>query len=155
MHGPEVLIPIVGSIGFFGMICYIFAVVGGGRNRLKMAEIRSHLQQRMLEKFGSAAEFVEFAKTDEGRKLLENSAIERPILMDRTLSWVRRGIVLTAFGLGFGVLTLARVVDSDGGVFVTVMSLAVGIGMLVGAVVSRKLGKAWNIEEETYLGGSV
>jgi putative effector of murein hydrolase LrgA (UPF0299 family) len=109
----------------------------------------------MLDKFGSAAEFVEFAKTDEGRKLLENSALERPVSMDRTLAWVRRGILLTTVGLGFGVITLSRVIDSEGGVFVTVIFLSVGLGMLIAGVVSRKLGRAWQLDEQTVAQGGV
>lgn len=141
-----VLIPIIISVSLFAMISYIVAVIAGGRNRNRLAQIRSELQARMLEKFGTSTEFLEFAKTEEGRKLLESSTIERPLLINRTLSWVSRGIVVTMIGLGFTVLTIAGIADRDFGAVVSVLSLSVGTGFLLSAFVSRKLGRAWSAE---------
>ena len=147
MNGPEVLIPIIISVSFFAMVAYVVAVIVGSRNRSRVEKIRSELQSRMLEKFGSAAEFIEFAKTPEGRRLLEGSTLERPITIDQSLAWIRRGILLSAIGIGFGVLTAIGVMDSDGGSFVTVLALAIGLGALGAAFASRKLGRSWMSDE--------
>lgn len=145
MNGPEVLIPLVGCVTFFGMICYVVGVIVSGRNRNRLAQIRAELQTRMLEKFGSAAEFVEFAKSEEGKKLLESAAMERPMIVDKNLTWLRRGILLTAAGVGVAILNLTNGIES-GTATVSITLLSVGIGSIVAALSSRRLARAWQLE---------
>ena len=55
----EVWIPIVGSISLFSMIAFI--VWTTSKTRARVTEMRTAFQTRMIDKFSTAAEFVDFA----------------------------------------------------------------------------------------------
>lgn len=142
--GAEVLIPIIGMLSLFGMISFVVWV--GARTRSRIEEGRAALQTRMLEKFGSASEFVEFAKTPEGRRLIHGVSVDRPVMQMRIISAVRNGVILTLLGIAFIILGLTGPMD-EGGQIAGVILLAIGIGFLISAVLSRKLSKQWADEE--------
>ena len=142
--GNEVWIPIVASIGTFAMISFIVWTLS--RTRARVAQLRADFHTKMLDKFGSATEFVEFAKTPEGQKLLEGASMERPADAARLLLSIRRGILLTCLGAAFLGMTLAGGLDSEPGYFIAWTLLALGIGYLVSAIVSRRLMRDWRDE---------
>jgi hypothetical protein len=142
--GNEVWIPIVGSVGTFAVIAFVVWTLS--RTKARLAQLRAEFHTKMLDKFGSATEFVEFAKTPEGQKLLEGASMERPADAARLLLSVRRGILLTSLGVAFLGMTLAGAVDSEPGYFIGWTMLALGVGYLVSAIVSRKLMHAWREE---------
>lgn len=144
MEGAEVLIPIIVSLSLFGMISFVVWV--GARTRSRIEEARAGLQARMLEKFGTAAEFVEFAKTPEGRRLIHGVSVDRPVLQMRIISAIRNGVILTLLGIAFIVLGVTGPMD-DGGQIAGTICLAIGIGFLISAALSRKLGKQWADED--------
>src|SRR5688500_14052193 len=88
---------IVGCVTLFGMIS--FAVYTISRANARATQLRTEFSTRMLEKFGSASEFIDFAKSPEGRKILEGASMERPGDAAKLLTSVRRGILLAVLGL--------------------------------------------------------
>lgn len=135
---------IVGCITLFGMIS--FAVYTISRANARIAQLRTEFSTRMLEKFGSASEFIEFVRSPEGRKILEGASMEKPVDAAKLLTSVRRGILLVVLGVTF-LLTIPMFgagVEPTG--YIGMVLLALGVGYLVSAVVSRKLMHTWRDE---------
>lgn len=144
MDGVEVLIPIVGTITLFGMICFVVWV--SARNHQRVTQMRTEFHQKMLEKFGSATEFIEFAKTPEGRRFLEGAAVGATPDPAKLLASVRRGILMTLLGIGFFSMIGLFDADVEPAGFFGVILVALGLGYLISAFVSRRLLHSWKNE---------
>jgi hypothetical protein len=68
MEGLALMIPIVGSIGFFIMVMFIVWVANSARNR--RAQMQAEVQTRLIDKFSNAPEFVDFLNSDTGKQFL-------------------------------------------------------------------------------------
>jgi hypothetical protein len=115
-------------------------------NHLK-TRARIELNQRLLEKIGSAQEVVQLMQTEEGRQLLEALTMERTISLEQILSTVQKGIVFTAVGLG--AVSLRLFSQTGFGVFIVlgVFVGAIGLGFLVSSGVAYRLSKSWDLLE--------
>ena len=142
----EVWIPIVGSISLFSMIAFI--VWTTSKTRARVTEMRTAFQTRMIDKFSTAAEFVDFAKTPEGQRLIQGSSTG-PTQQTKIFAALRTGIVLSSLGVGLLLLGfIGRLEDAAAaaGIVGTIM-LSLGLGFLLSAFVSRKLLRAWGAED--------
>jgi hypothetical protein len=142
-------IPIIVSLGFFATIAYVAMVIN--RRRQAQASSLADIQTRLLDKFGSSREFVDFLQTDGGKTFLtplSTSAVSTP--KERILRSVRTGIVVSMIGAAFLVLAIVtRDADDAAGMAIPgVLTLSVGFGFLLSAVVSYKLSKAWGMMPE-------
>lgn len=138
---PVLMVPIFGIVFSFGFAA--FAVFVGARTKQKRWEALASVQNRMLDKFGSAQEFTEFLKTPEGRSYMLVAADKgdsgQPT---KILGLVKWGVVLSMLGIGF--LVLAATVDSDvvtGGVLI----LSLGVGFLASSLISIRLARSWGM----------
>jgi hypothetical protein len=133
------LVPIFGIVFSFAA----FAVAVGAKTKQKRWEALASVQNRMLERFGSAQEFSEFLKTPEGRSYML-VAVEKSDggQASRILSSVRWGVVLAALGLGFVVLAPSV----DRGMMVPgVLLLSLGVGFLASSLISSRLARSWGM----------
>lgn len=137
------LVPILISLGLFIMIGWVVWV--SAQRRQAKVRAQTELNNRLLERFGSAAEFVEFLQTEEGRRFLGSLSMENLSPVQRILRSVQTGVILSIAGLGG--LLLARVSGLDGKAFIIIgtTALALGIGFLVSAAVSYRLSKSWGL----------
>lgn len=140
----EVWIPIVGSITLFTMIGFIVYV--GARTKQQIELSRAELQSKVMDKFANGAEFAQFAQTPEGRRLL-HGASPRPMTNQRLLGWIRNGLVVSFLGVAFLVLSAGGVIADRASVTAGTILLAIGLGFLTTAFVSRRLSRAWEAEE--------
>lgn len=141
MEEVALLVPIVAIVFTFGFAA--FAVAVGAKTKQKRWEALASVQNRMLERFGSAQEFTEFLKTPEGRSYML-VAVEKGEggQTARILGSIRWGVVLAALGIGF--LSLAAGVD-DGFVVPGVMMLSLGVGFLASSLISSRLARSWGM----------
>ncbi len=107
---------------------------------------RSDAFNRLLEKHGTAKEFLEFLQTDSGRKLFEDPLLlgGHPIL--RVLGFIQWGIISIMLGLVpyFAILLGVPGVDaSDKQLGIALMLL--GVGLLIAAVVTHFLAARWDL----------
>ena len=102
------------------------------------------LQRRLLEKFGTAAEFVEFAKSDNGRKFLETLSTEHATHAHWILGSIRKGAVLTLGGVGLCFLPALKS-EFEPAAFFGVIAVTTGIGYLISAWASYRLSKSWGL----------
>jgi len=137
----------------FGVVgvASVFALLVGfstwilSRRGQERSRAQFDLQRRMLEKFGSASEFVAFLESDSGRKFLETVSSETQTQAVRIFGSIQKGAIFTLIGaVGFGVVAY------DPGDLVPLavpsgIALAVGLGYLISAFATYKLSKQWGL----------
>jgi hypothetical protein len=141
MHALEVMIPIVAIVCSLGFAA--FAVWAGSRTKQKRWEALSSVQNRMLDKFGTAQEFVEFLKTPEGRSYMmvavDKGGDSQPAKILGTIKW---GIVTLTLGAAF--LVLAATFDDDLVVPGAIL-LSIGIGLIANGIIAVRLARSWGL----------
>lgn len=136
---------------FWGLMfatAWIVWVISGNVRRRKIAEMQKDLHTRLLEKFGTSQELLEYLKSEAGRKFLEGATIERARPFGRILGSIQSGLTLLLVGVGL-LLLHGRVSESwaeDTLVF-GVLAAALGIGFVLSAGVSYRLSKSWGLFE--------
>jgi hypothetical protein len=131
------MIPIVSVIGSFVMIIAIVWLVTRARQRT--AQYRSEVQMKMIERFGSAAEFTQFLESPTGKEFLNEP---RKTARERALGGIRTGIILLFIGVGFA---FAYFSEHDTGWFIPAfIMIGLGVGFLISAAVSWKMAKQWD-----------
>ena len=137
----------------FGVVgvASVFALLVGfstwilSRRGQERSRAQFDLQRRILEKFGSASEFVAFLESDSGRKFLETISSEMQTQAARIFGSIQKGAIFTLIGVvGFGVVAY------DPGDLVPLavpsgIALAVGLGYLISAFATYKLSKQWGL----------
>lgn len=113
------------------------------KNRTNIRRIID-FHDKLLDKFGSASEFITYLETPAGQKFFESLAENDSVPLNKTLNLTIIGIILFAVALG---LIPPSIIyrDIDKGLF-TVFCLLVfslGIGFLASAFVSYRLLKSW------------
>ena len=122
----DVLVP----LGAFGLAAFVSWVAMTQRTR--RAGLRADMQTKLLERFSSGQELAEFLETEAGKKFLESNS-ERP--SHGPLRAAQGGIVITALGIGFLVLTF--LVDEL--VIPGTILLALGFGLLAAAALAQRV----------------
>src|SRR5258708_32976157 len=95
-NGVLVWIPIISIIGTSATVVAIVWVVTRARQR--RAELRSEVQMRLIDKFGSSAEFVKFLESPSGMQFLEQP---RRASRGRALGGPTAAPICTFLGLPF------------------------------------------------------
>jgi hypothetical protein len=129
------MIPIVGMITSFGAAVIIVFFVTRARQRRE--ELQTAMQTKLIERFGSAPEMLEFLQSPAGRQFITGvQAAPAAQTRERVLGGFTRAIVLTALGAGF--LFLAFWKDDGWGIPAAIV-LSLGIGYFIATLVSYKL----------------
>lgn len=142
MEGGLFLIPIFCSIGFFAMVVLI--VFAGVHGKNKRAAMQTEVQTRLIDKFSSAPEFVEFLNSDTGKQFL--TGIDKmPQLMarDRIVGGVSRGVIMMLLGAAFIAIWFA---DSNiGFMYPGFILMGLGIGFFISTLVSLKMSQRFGL----------
>ena len=107
-----------------------------GRERQVRLAKQAETQQQLLAKFQSGQELGEFIETEGGREFLSQFESNPH---GTILAVLGAGIV--AFVLGLGVLVL--VIWESGFLIPGVGIMALGVGLILAAVISRRLSQEW------------
>ena len=140
MEAVAVLIP----TGFFLMVGFIVFIIS--RTKSRTAEMQAQVQARLIDRFSSAPEFVDFLHSPEGKQLLGGvDTIPKLHASDRILRGIRTGIITTFLGLGFLALCLSDEVRNDGFLIAGGVLTAIGIGNFISTYVSVRLSRQWGL----------
>jgi hypothetical protein len=137
-----ILIPIIISITFFGMVAFIVWAGTNAKNR--RASLQADVQTRLIDKFSNAPEFVDFLNSDTGKQFL-TGVDKMPQLMarDRIVGGIRNGVILTLLGLAFIAIWIA---DSNIGFMYPGFILAgLGIGFFISTLISLKMSQKFGL----------
>lgn len=111
---------------------------------------RAEIYNRLIDKFGTAPEFIAFLQSDAGLKFIEENAVQTGGALGKILAALQIGIILTLVGIGL--LMLGNIFGSSrGGDLYIVLNitgtvgLMIGIGFLISSAISYRLSKTWGI----------
>ena len=108
---------------------------------------RADVYNRLVDKFGTAPEFIQFLQSDAGLKFIEEQTVDVSQPIAKILGSVRLGVTLAL--TGFGMIVVGNIWSQTLGDELWVVlglggtvALTAGAGFIVAAVVSYKLSRA-------------
>lgn len=140
---PAVLLP----LAFFALIAFLTKTLVSARNHRIASENKTKLQEKMLERFSSAAEFAEFLNTPEGSKYL-STFTEAPTTnpIHKTIDSIKAGLVIAMTAIGLIVAGYASGYRHDSGTLaIGLLGLFLGLGFLMAAGATYGLGRKWGM----------
>lgn len=149
MAGDELL---MGAVLIVGIVAYAVVHLLRRGQQVQRRMARDAMTVRLAERFGDGDAFVAFARTPEGRALLENE-YSPAAMAHRVLGLVQFGIVACAIGVAFLINGIAPPPGTDIN-FVReaeeartwgALTIALGIGLLVAAGVSARVARRWHV----------
>lgn len=142
----EVMIPITVFV-VIGFVMYVFLK---GRQVRRAMEIQSQLHQKMLDRFSSSQDLIAFIQSSEGSRFLDKLT-EQPVSgpLERTLSSIRTGIIITFLGAGLIVVgaMLGYELSENGAMVFGLVGVFLGAGFLVSGLASHRLARQWGLFE--------
>jgi hypothetical protein len=111
---------------------------------------RTEVYNRLIDKFSSAPELIEFLRSDAGLRFIEEHTVEPSQPLMKIMNSIRLGVSLAL--VGGGMLVVANIWDRAlGEDLYTVIALGgtvaltAGTGFIVAAAISYKLCKSWGL----------
>lgn len=130
-----IIIPVIGILSSMTMVVLVVFFVT--RSRQRRAELQIEMQSRLIDRFSSAPELVQFLHSPAGREFVSGvQGAATYVTRERVMSGFSRAIILTALGVAF--LFLNFYVDDDFAVPAAIM-FCLGVGYLIATYVSFKL----------------
>ena len=143
MEEGLVFIPIIGMLSSTAMVILVVWLVTRARQR--KVEVQVEMQSKLIDRFGSAPELVQFLHSPAGKQFVSGVQVAPAILTrERILGGFTRSIVLTALGSAF--LFLTFMYDRDFAVPAAIL-FSLGLGYLLATFVSYKLSGKFHIGE--------
>lgn len=133
-------IPIVLSTGSFVMIVAI--VFLATRSRQRKAEMRAEVQMKLIDKFGTASEFVQFLQSPAGQQFLDQP---RHRSRERAVGGITGALICSFLGLAF--LMCAFFFGDNGFLVPAFILLGIGIALFLSFFISWKLLKQTQASE--------
>lgn len=135
-------------IFFIGITIVVRSYLNHSRDK-RESEVRQQLHGRLIDKFGTTNELLEYLQSEAGRKFLSPEAMERTTPYKRILAAAQVGIVLSFVGIGilfFRSLSPTMAPDADiAFLFFGAVALALGLGFLASGVVAYRLSRSWGL----------
>jgi len=132
------LIPIFGILSSTVMVIAVVWLVTSARSRRMQAQVE--MQSRLIDRFGSAPELIEFLHSPAGQQFVTGvQSAPAMLTRERIMNGFSRSIVLTALGTGF--LFLTFMYDDSFAVPAAILFF-LGVGYLIATLVAWKLAKA-------------
>ena len=129
------LIPVIAILSSFTAAVLIVYFVSRARQR--RLELHAEVQSKLIDRFGSAPELVQFLQSPAGRHFVSGVNSAPAILSrERILNGISRSIITTMLGAAF--LALTFFYDDDFAVPAAIL-FSVGLGYLIATVVSYRL----------------
>lgn len=124
----------------------ISLLIAAFKNRAHL-RAQTDLRNRMMEKFSSADEFTLFLKSEAGSVFFENLTSEPATPLNKILSSIKIGTILTLLGIGFFILAAtSKTEDAATALYIVcTVTFTVGIGFLVSSAISYRLAKVWGL----------
>jgi hypothetical protein len=136
----------IGSVAFMWVIGWIIKVISNNRKAFRMASMQAELQSKLLDKFGSSPELLEFLQSDASQGFAELVPAEtRPNPYDKILWSVQAGVVLLMTGLACMFLRSQISEGFEAFTILGALGIALGVGFLLSAAIAFLLSKKWGV----------
>lgn len=127
-------IPVVAIVG--GIMMIIVIALAGSQTKQRQMQLRTDVQMKLIDRFGTADEFVRFIQSDEGRHFLGDAP---KVTRNAAISGIRSGVVLSFIGVAF---LFCAFTQRESDFFIPAfILLGLGLGFLVSAYLSMKLAR--------------
>lgn len=142
------------AIGLVALVGFVFYL---GFRRYQIATLfrsqKIESMNRLVEKFGTAGEFIDFAQSQQGKKLLEEPATPMSSPLTKVLRFVQAGILFVVIGVADMINGLRMhseteinfVYERANAYYWGTLALAIGIGLILAGAVSYYLAKQWHL----------
>jgi hypothetical protein len=128
-------IAIVATISSSVMVVLVVYFVARGRQR--RAELQAEVQTKLIDRFGTAPELIDFLQSPAGRQFVSGvQGVPGALARERIMSGLTRAIVLSMLGAAF--LGLTFFYNDDFAVPAAIL-FSLGIGYLIATLVSWRL----------------
>jgi hypothetical protein len=135
----------IGSVSIMLVLAWMLKLGLDHRRRTKLMNYQHDLQTRLLDKFSSTNEMMEYLQGDAGQQFLISATAEKADPRARILGSIQTGLVLLAGGVAFMFLR-GQIADAEEGfVLLGTLGVAVGVGFILSAAVAYGLSKTWGI----------
>jgi hypothetical protein len=116
-------------------------------SRAKMMRLQADLYHKMLEKFGSNQELLNWLSSEGGQGLLRTVEHPKPGVYGRILTSAQVGILATVLGIGLLLVAANLLSGSDQNALAILASivLTAGIGLLVGGLATYALSRRFGL----------
>jgi hypothetical protein len=146
MPGSVAITVIVALLGFYGTIAYVAGVVVRGRQR--RTELAAEVQTKLIDRFGSAPELIDFLQSEAGERFVSGfHDAPRNATREKIISGMRRGIVVSLLGLGLLAIFAADIRGNWGFLYPGCILLALGVGFFLSTFASMRLSQSWGLIE--------
>ena len=143
----EDLAPIVIGVVVTFATAWVITVIIKAFKEKSILRTRAELYNRLLDKFGSGGEFVEYLESETGRQFVEEITVQSAAPTNKILGSIQKGVIMTL--IGFGMIVLATLffggdlfnVIAVGGT----IALMLGIGFLISTAITYRLSKSWGL----------
>jgi hypothetical protein len=129
------------------------AIENGKSKRETQAQLQLHT--RLIDKFGSPQELLDYLQSDAGKKFLTPAAAQRTMPYRRILAAAQSGTVLTFVGVACWLVRGSF--DQQGMramLFLGSVTFALGLGFLCSAVIAHILSRKWGLLNGNGIGTS-
>lgn len=109
---------------------------------------KSLLQNKVVDKFQTGQEFGDFLESPGGHKFLSFLKFNGVAPREKILSYLTRGIIITAFGISLIIIGQIFPEGSKHLLAFGIVFIALGVGFLMSTLISYILCKKWGIIEE-------
>ncbi|HYO46142.1 MAG TPA: hypothetical protein VEY33_05580 [Gemmatimonadota bacterium] len=138
---------VIGTIGVSSIVALLigFSTLILSQRRRERSRAQFDLQRRILEKFGTASEFVAFLDSDSGRKFLETVSSDTLTQAGRIFGSIQKGSIFALIGIVGFCLVAYEPDDLMPLAVPSGIALATGLGYLISAFASHRLSKQWGL----------
>ena len=140
------LAPMLVGITFFLTVGAVWRAHINSRRLRENARLWTELQSKMIDRFGSAAEVVQYLESSAGKKMLEGQTSSPTSPHGRVLDSIHLGLLICVGGIGL--VMAAPVATHDAREVMRTVGMVAGMlgfGYLVSAGVSWLLLKRWGL----------
>jgi hypothetical protein len=151
MEEGFMLMPMVVSLGFFAMVVWIVWLGTSAKNRRAQAQVE--VQTKLIERFGTSKEFIEFLQSPAGRQFVTGVEVTSNLYArDRIIGGFGKGIVLSLLGLGF--LAIWIFDDNRGFIYPGFILFGLGAGFFLSTLLTIKLSRSYGLIDSERNAGS-
>jgi hypothetical protein len=139
-------VPFLSIIGTFTLATV--AIVLFSKTRRRKAELQAEIQTKLIDRFSSAPELIDFLKSPTGQEFVSGVKVQQASAVSRkVIGGIRASVFLATLGVGFLVLWgLAR---EEGFMYPGIILLSLGGGMFLSTLVSIKLTRDWGLSDDS------
>jgi hypothetical protein len=137
-------IPFISIVGSFAVTIVI--VMSIARTRQRRAELQAQVQSKLIDRFESGPELVDFLRSQTGREFVSGVKVTQTAAVNRKLlGSIRTAVFFAVLGIGF--LILWGLSGQSGFMYPGVILMTLGAGFFVSTMVSLRLSRDWGLNQ--------